>query len=306
MATALITGTSTGIGYATALELARAGHTVVATLRNPERSPELRNVAERESLPIIILAMDVTSDDSVANAFAEAERRCGPIEVLVNNAGIATVGAIEDLSIDQFRESMETNFFGALRCIKAVLPGMRERRGGCIINVTSVAGRIASAAQAAYCSTKFALEAVSEVLAQEGGVFGIRVAVVEPGVIATPIFGKGEGELAPSLYPGARRLGAFFAASLSMIQIPPSVVGQKIREIVDSGTTVLRHPIGPDAAPLLARRQSMTDEQWIASGSIPDDDVWAAGIQQALGIDMRQYLGKPLRGIVTGSATEKV
>jgi NAD(P)-dependent dehydrogenase (short-subunit alcohol dehydrogenase family) len=305
MATALITGSSTGIGLATALELARAGHTVVATMRSPERSPEPRTVAQRESLPITILPMDVTSDDSVSKAFAEAERLCGPIEVLVNNAGIGQSGAIEDLSMAQFRDAMETNFLGAVRCTKAVLPAMRQRRSGCIINVTSVAGRVASPSQAAYCSTKFALEAFSEVLAQEAGVFGIRVAIVEPGVIATPIFDKSH-ELVESAYPGARRLNAFFVASLSMIQVPPSVVGEKIRYIIDSGTTVLRHPTGPDAVPLIARRQSMTDEQWIASGSIPDDEVWAAGIQQSIGIDMRQYLGKTARGIVTSSTAEKV
>jgi len=234
MSTALVTGSSTGIGYATALELARGGHTVVATMRNPAGAPELKQQADRQSLPITVVAMDVNSDESVAAGFAEAERTCGPLDVLVNNAGVGRGGAIEDVSIAQFRDTMETNFFGALRCIKTVMPGMRQRRSGCIVNITSVAGRLASAAQGSYCSSKFALEALSEVLAQEARLFGIRVAIVEPGVIATPIFDKGQA-LADSPYPGQRRLFALFVASLSAVQVPPSVVGQKIREIVDQG-----------------------------------------------------------------------
>jgi len=305
MSTALVTGSSTGIGYATALELARGGHTVIATMRNPARAPDLKVQAGRESLPITIVAMDVNSDESVAAGFAEAERTCGPLDVLVNNAGVGRGGAIEDVPISGFRETMETNFFGALRCIKTVLPGMRQRRRGCIVNVTSVAGRLASPAQGSYCSSKFALEALSEVLAQEAGLFGIRVAIVEPGVIATPIFDKGQA-LADSPYPGERRLYALFVASLSAVQVPPSVVGLKIREIVDSGTTVLRHPAGPDAIPLLKRRQSMTDEEWIAANSIGDDETWAAGIQQSLGMDLRPYLGRTPRGIVASGRSEVV
>jgi NAD(P)-dependent dehydrogenase (short-subunit alcohol dehydrogenase family) len=305
MSAALVTGSSTGIGYATALELARGGHTVVATMRNPARAPELKRQADRESLPITVVAMDVNSDESVAAGFAEAERACGPLDVLVNNAGVGRGGAIEDVSIAQFRDTMETNFFGALRCIKTAMPGMRQRRSGCIVNITSVAGRLASAAQGSYCSSKFALEALSEVLAQEARLFGIRVAIVEPGVIATPIFDKGQA-LADSPYPGQRRLFALFVASLSAVQVPPSVVGQKIREIVDSGTTVLRHPAGPDALPLLQRRQSMTDEEWIAANSIGDDETWAAGIQQSLGINVRPYLGRTPGGLVAPGRSEAV
>ena len=117
-------------------------------------------------------------------------RRAGRIDVLVNNAGVAVHGSVEELPLSEFRRVMETNFFGALRCIQAVVPGMRERRHGCIVNVTSVAGRFSAAPQAPYSSSKWALEAASEALAQEVKPFGVRVAIVEPGVIATPIFGK--------------------------------------------------------------------------------------------------------------------
>ena len=202
MATTFITGTSTGIGYAAAVQVARAGHEVVATMRSPDRAPRLAELASNERLPITVLPLDVDSDESVAAAFEEAVRVKGPIDVLVNNAGVGQSYSIEDAPLDDFRQTMETNFFGALRCIKAVLPSMRKRRQGCIINVTSVAGRIATSPQAAYTASKFALEAVSEVLAQEVRPFNVRVAVVEPGVIATPIFNKLHAPLETS-YPGS-------------------------------------------------------------------------------------------------------
>ena len=299
MATTLITGSSTGIGYETALELARGGHQVVATMRNPNRAPQLDEVAASEKLPITVLPMDVDNDESVAEAFQEAERRYGPIDVLVNNAGVGPAYAVEDGSLDDFRQTMETNFFGALRCIKTALPGMRERRRGCIINVSSVAGRISMTPHAAYTSSKFALEALSEVLAQEVKPFGIRVAVVEPGVIATPIFNK-LNELPDTQYPGMRRLCALLAASLTAGQVPPSLVAQKIREIVEGDTGKLRHLVGPDAEPFLQWRQGMTDEEWIELAAVEDDEVWALRIEQDFGLDVRPYLGQTPRGIVTG------
>jgi NAD(P)-dependent dehydrogenase (short-subunit alcohol dehydrogenase family) len=297
MSNVFVTGSSTGIGQATALALARAGHHVIASMRRPEAGSDLADIARQEKLALTIAALDVTSDASVSDAFTAAERQYGAIDVLVNNAGIGQTGAIEDVSLDDFRRVMETNYFGALRCIKAVVPGMRERRRGCIINITSVAGRLAGTPQAPYASSKFALEALSEVLAQEMRLFGVRVAIVEPGVIATPIFEKAP-ELKPSLYPGTRRLRALFAASLTAVQVPPDVVATKIREIVESDTLVLRHPVGPDAMPMIARRQAMTDEDWIASNAVTDDEAWAQGIQQSFGFDIRPFIGRSLRGIV--------
>ena len=298
MATTLITGTSTGIGHAAAVELARAGHEVVATMRDPDRSPQLRELAASEDLPITVLVLDVDSDTAVAEAFSEAEQMKGPIEVLVNNAGIGQPYAVEDAPLDEFRQTMETNFFGALRCVKAVLPSMRERRQGCIINVTSIAGRIALNAHGPYCASKFALEGVSESLAQEVKPFGIRVAIVEPGVIATPIFNKIH-DYAETPYPGARRLNALFAASLSAAQVPPELVGEKIREIVESnGPLALRHPVGPDAEPFLQWRAAMSDEEWLAYGGVEDDEVWAARTEEDFGLNVRSYLGRTPAGIV--------
>ncbi len=279
MAIAVVTGTSTGIGLATAVTLARAGHMVYATMRNPGTGgDEIRTIAEREHLPLHILALDVDSGESVRASFGDILTQAGRIDVLVNNAGIGGNGAVEETPVAVFRAAMETNFFGALRSIQAVVPGMRERRSGCIVNVTSVAGRFASAPQAPYASSKFALEALSECLAQEMKAFNVRVAIVEPGVIATPIFGKMQPPPAESKYPHTRRITELFRASLEN-PVSPYVVGEKIREIVDSGTWKLRHPVGPDAEGLLARRASMSDEQWVEWGAISDEE-WVDSVRK--------------------------
>jgi NAD(P)-dependent dehydrogenase (short-subunit alcohol dehydrogenase family) len=285
VAIALVTGTSTGIGLATAVTLARGGHSVFATMRNPASGGgEIRAIAEAEKLPVTVLPMDVDDDASVRAGVAEALSQGGRIDVLVNNAGISVHGSVEELALSEFRRTMETNFFGALRCIQAVVPGMRERRHGCIINVTSVAGRIAVAPQASYAASKWALEAASEALAQEVKAFGVRVAIVEPGVIATPIIGK----LAPvpknSPYPQARRVEALFAASLKNA-VSPYVVGDAIRRIVESDSWQLRYPVGPDAAPFLAWRASMKDEDWVNSGAATDEE-WMAMVKRDFGFDV--------------------
>jgi NAD(P)-dependent dehydrogenase (short-subunit alcohol dehydrogenase family) len=254
-------------------------------MRNPETGgEELRTIAEREHLPLRIAALDVDSDESVRKTFAKILAEAGRIDVLVNNAGISESGAIEETPISSFRAIMETNYFGALRCIQAVVPGMRERRSGCIVNVTSVAGRLSVAPQAAYSSSKFALEAASESLAQEMKALGVRVAIVEPGVIATPMFGKLQPPPADSKYPHRRRIVELFRASLEN-PVSPYVVGEKIREIVESSTWKLRHPVGPDAEGLLAWRASMSDEQWVEWGAISDDQ-WVEDVRQNFHLDV--------------------
>jgi len=185
MAVIFITGSSTGIGLATAVAFGRAGHDVFATMRNPDRAPELASIAAKERLPIEVLPMDVDNDASVGKAVAGVLAESGRIDVLVNNAGIAVTGPVEELPLAEFRRVMETNYFGSLRCVQAVVRGMRERRSGHIINVSSIQGRISIPSYAAYAASKCALEAASEALAQETKSFGIKVSIVEPGMIAT-------------------------------------------------------------------------------------------------------------------------
>jgi len=285
MASILITGTSTGIGLATALALGRAGHKVYATMRNPSRAPELGATAAKEKLPIKISVMDVDSDNSVKTEIANILKDAGHIDVLVNNAGVERSGSIEELPLADFRAVMETNYFGALRCIQALLPGMRQRRSGCIVNVTSVAGKIANSPLAPYTASKFALEALSEALAQEMKAFGVRVAIVEPGIIETPMSKRIQEPLNGSPYSQQARFAHLFAASLKH-PVPPSLVAEKIREIVESGTWQLRHPVGPDSIPLLEWRKSMTDEQWIDFHAA-DDDTWYKNMESSMGMAIR-------------------
>jgi NAD(P)-dependent dehydrogenase (short-subunit alcohol dehydrogenase family) len=283
MSKVLVTGTSSGIGFQTAIVLGRAGHRVYATMRNLERSVALRELVERERLPITIARMDVDSDDSVNEATSVIRAQAGHIDALVNNAGIERAGSIEGLAFDDFKATMETNYFGALRTIRAWLPDMRQRQGGCIINVTSVAGRIACSPLAPYCASKFALEALSEALAQEVRPYNVRVAVVQPGIIDTAMSRRIEHVVADALYPQIRRFGHMFEASLEK-PTPPTIVAEKIREIIEGDTQTLRHPVGPDAEGFLAWRASLSDQEWVEWGALPDE-AWYDRVRSDFGLD---------------------
>ena len=283
MSKVLITGTSSGIGFETAIVLSRAGHSVFASMRNLERGAALREIVEKEQLPISIFEMDVDSDESVDAATSAIGAQTGCIDVLVNNAGIERTGSIEGLALDDFKATMETNYFGALRSIRAWLPDMLKRQSGCIINVTSVAGRIACSPLAPYTASKFALEALSEALAQEVKPFNIRVAIVQPGIIDTAMSRRVEGARTDAAYPQVRRFGHMFEASLEK-PTPPTIVAEKIREIIESGTQKLRHPVGPDAEGFLGWRASLTDEEWIEWGALPDE-AWYERVGKDFGLD---------------------
>jgi NAD(P)-dependent dehydrogenase (short-subunit alcohol dehydrogenase family) len=291
MSIILITGSSTGIGFAAAETLARNGHTVYATMRNPQRSPQLQQLANEENLPIIVLPMDVTIEASVHDTFAFVLSKEGHIDVLVNNAGIASWGAVEELSLEFFRADMETNYFGAIRCIKAVLPSMRQRKAGSIINVTSVAGKLYSNFHSTYCASKAALEAFSESLAQEVIPFDIRIALVEPEVIETPIFKKSNEIPVDTSYPNIKRFFAFFAASIEN-HIPPSAVADVINDIVSGKSKKMRNPAGPTAEAMLTFRASIPDEDWVNNGAI-DEATWAANMEQ-IGLDVKKHM--PAKG----------
>ena len=281
----VITGAGRGIGLATALELARAGHHVVATMRNPAGSLKLGELAAKEKLPIRIETMDVDSDDSVKQAFGRILAQ-GQVDVLVNNAGIERTGAIEETPLIDFRTCMETNYFGTLRCIHAVIRPMRERGNGAIINVTSVAGKISLSPMASYTASKFALEALSEALAQELRAFGVRVAIVEPGIIDTRMARNIEGMGNSKVYPQVRRCAALFKAMIAAGEREPAVVAQKVREIIESGTSQLRHPVGPGAEPFLAWRAAMNDENWV-HWNAQSDSEWLKAVKADFGLDLR-------------------
>jgi NAD(P)-dependent dehydrogenase (short-subunit alcohol dehydrogenase family) len=265
--------------------LARAGHSVIATMRDPAGNPELGLISMSESLPIRIEAMDVDLDASVENCFSRIHSSM-LVDVLVNNAGVERMGAVEETSLADFRTCMETNYFGAIRCIQAVAHRMRQRGQGTIINVSSVAGKISAAPMAPYAASKFALEAASEALAQEMKPFGVRVAIVEPGIVDTRMARNIEALPGSAVYPQAKRIAAMFAASLAAGAAIPEIVGQKIREIIESGTWQLRHAASPDAGPFLAWRASMNDEQWTDWGAL-DDANWVAVVKRDFGVDVK-------------------
>jgi len=285
MRSVIITGANKGIGYDTALAFARAGHKVFATMRNPETATALKQKIKEESLNIIIATMDVDSDESVKKCIDAILKENGSVDVLVNNAGIERHGSIEEISMSDFKAVMETNYFGVIRCIKAVLPQMRNDRNGCIINIASVAGKIASTPLGPYTASKHALEAISEALAQEVKPFNIRVAIVEPGIIDTQM-ARSISHGGDSLYPQANRFGGLFVASLKT-PTNATLVADKILEIADSGTWQLRHPVGPDAAPFLHWRASMTDEQWVDWNAATDEE-WYNAVETSFGLNARQ------------------
>jgi NAD(P)-dependent dehydrogenase (short-subunit alcohol dehydrogenase family) len=257
----LITGSNRGIGMETALAFGRAGHKVFATVRNLEKASDLKQLIKEESLAITIHKMDVDSDESITQCIDAIVKEHGPIDVLVNNAGIERHGSVEELPMAEFKAVMETNYFGAVRCIKAVLPTMRQNKNGVIINVSSMAGKIALSPLGPYSASKFSLEAMTEALAQELKPFNIRVSLIEPGVINTKMaFDITRSD--PSLYPQSRRIGLFWNESLKS-PVAPSLVANRILEIAESTSPKLRYPVGPDAEPFWQWRTSMTDEQWV-------------------------------------------
>jgi NAD(P)-dependent dehydrogenase (short-subunit alcohol dehydrogenase family) len=211
MKSVIITGANRGIGYETALAFGRAGYKVFAAMRNLENATALKQKAKEESLAIEIVTMDVDSDESVRKCIDAILKKNGNVDVLVNNAGIERHSSIEELDMAEFKAVMETNYFGVVRCIKAVLPQMRKDRNGCIINITSVAGKIACTPLGAYTASKYALEAVSEVLAQEVKPFNIRVAIVEPGIINTQM-ARDISHGGDSIYPQVNRFGGLFVS----------------------------------------------------------------------------------------------
>ena len=264
-AVTLITGCSTGIGRATALHMAREGYDVIATMRNPDKSGDsLAAEAKAAGAELHVMPLDVTDRKSVDACTSEVLRAKGRIDVLVNNAGIGSLSVVEKTSEALARDTFETNFFGALWMMQAVLPGMRERRSGTIVNVTSVAGRFNVAGQSMYCASKFALESLSECLAIEVREFGIRIVIIEPGAFKTEIVARGALTQVDDDSPYAtteRRLANRYKGAAANGG-DPTILAVALERAVSADTTTLRHAVGIGAE-MITARASLSDEQWI-------------------------------------------
>jgi NAD(P)-dependent dehydrogenase (short-subunit alcohol dehydrogenase family) len=282
----LVTGTSTGIGLATALHFARKGYQVYAGVRSLATATELTGAIARDALPIRPVVLDVDDDGSVTRGVGEVLAAAGRVDVLVNNAGIGGGGPVEEVPVAWVKTLFETNYFGAIRMVQAVLPGMRSRRHGAIVNVSSVFGRMALPGHGHYAAAKHALEAISEALAQEVLEFGIRVAVIEPGVVATPIFAKARRFNDPgSPYAVHLRRLMLVYRKLMPLASPPSAVAEVIAEAVTTATPRLRWVVGEDGRRLVEGRRRLGDEEYVAAARPMPDEAYLTLTRERYNLD---------------------
>jgi NAD(P)-dependent dehydrogenase (short-subunit alcohol dehydrogenase family) len=268
---AVITGSSSGIGFETALLLARSGFHTYATMRNLEKSKNITEIANTEKLPLQVVQLDVNDDISVKNAIdkivAAAENK--RIDVLVNNAGYGLFGPLEDISIEEIKAQFETNFFGVIRVTQQVLPVMRKQNSGgsTIVNVSSVGGRIGIPVLSAYQSTKFALEGLSESMSYELEPFGIRVVIIEPGFIRTNIINssttaeKALDSKSP-YFSLTQKVKNHFKSMMENASSPPEEVAKVILQAITSENPQLRYTVGNDAATIIQARMNMSDNEF--------------------------------------------
>jgi NAD(P)-dependent dehydrogenase (short-subunit alcohol dehydrogenase family) len=272
---ALVTGSSSGIGFETALLLARSGFQTYATMRNLEKSKNITEIANTEKLLLQVVQLDVNDDISVKNAInkiaAAAAAENKRINVLVNNAGYGLFGSLEDTSIEEIKAQFETNFFGVIRVTQQVLPIMRKQNsGGTIVNVSSVGGRIGVPVLSAYQSTKFALEGLSESMSYELEPFGIRVVIIEPGFIRTNIVNSSTSAkkaLDPKspYFPLMQKVKNHFKSMMdnaSSSSSPPEEVAKVILQVITSENPQLRYTVGNDAATIIQARMNMPDKEF--------------------------------------------
>jgi NAD(P)-dependent dehydrogenase (short-subunit alcohol dehydrogenase family) len=263
---AVVTGTSTGIGYETSLMLARNGFLTYATMRNLNKSENIKLIATKEKLPIHIKQLDVTDDASVKDTVQTILSEIGRIDVLVNNAGYVLSGAFEDLTMDEIKAQYETNVFGLIRTTQAVLPTMRNQKSGIIVNISSAAGRFGYPSGSAYVSTKFAVEGLSESMSYELEPFGIKVVVVEPGVIRTNIFNsvvvakKSQDPNSP--YSQIMQKMATGFENMLKNASSPELVAKVVLNAVTNEDPNLRYLAGKDVETWLDSKRNMSDEEF--------------------------------------------
>ena len=259
---AVITGTSSGIGFETALALAREGYHTYATMRDITKSDKIKEIEKKESLKIDVLELDVDNEDSAKTAIQQILDQKQRIDVLVNNAGWGLWGCVEDVSVDEFRAQFETNFFSIIRLIQEVGPTMRKQGSGTIVNVSSVAGRIGFPASPAYISSKFALEGLSESLRLEMAPFGVNVVIIEPGVIKTNFLNPMKMAKRSESDTVYRDITVKVTSGVKMMAemgTHPKEVADTIVKAIRNEKPLPRYIVGNDASMFLEARKNKTD-----------------------------------------------
>lgn len=290
---AVVTGSSSGIGLETSLLLAKNGFYTYATMRDTFKSDNIEKIANKENLPLEVLSMDIDNDISVRNAIHKILDEKKKIDILVNNAGYGLFGALEDIAIEEIKKQFETNLFGAIRTIKEVLPSMREQKNGIIVNVTSIAGIVGIPAECIYVSTKFALEGLSESISYELQPYGIKVILIEPGVINTNFVSnikfsnktddksqqtlrkQEKSEINYSSNSIKKKNSSYYSNTIdtflshyypAMKNAPPpkevaTVILEAIKNISNSSECFFRYTIGDDSKTFAQAKKNMSDSQ---------------------------------------------
>ena len=259
---AIVTGSSSGIGFETALALAKEGYFTYATMRDTTKSDKIKEIAQKENLKINVLELDVDDEKSVKSAIAQILDQKQRIDVLVNNAGWGLWGCVEDVSVDEFKEQFETNFFSIIRLIQEVAPAMRKQGSGTIVNVSSVVGRIGFPASPAYISSKFALEGLSESLRFEFAPFGVDVIIIEPGVIKTNFMKNMKMAKKSELDTVYKDITTKVVSGVKMMVemgTPPKEVANTIVKAIKDKKPLPRYVVGNDALMFLEAKKSKTD-----------------------------------------------
>jgi short-subunit dehydrogenase len=268
---ALVTGSSSGIGYETSLLLARNQFATYASMRNLKKGDELLKIGTNERIPLKVIQLDVDDDKSVSNAVDTIVKENGRIDILVNNAGFDLFGSLEELTIDEIKGQFETNFFGVIRATKAVIPTMRKQGNGTIVNISSLGGRIGLVPfLTAYHSSKFAVEGFTESLRQELAQFNIDVILIEPGAIRSNFIdnSKNAKNYNPENSPYASTIQKVFEGFQSIMadSSHPRDVAEMILKVVNTSSPNVRYPVGKDAESVLKVRTELSDkelEKWV-------------------------------------------
>jgi len=261
---ALVTGSSTGIGFETSLALARTGFYTYATMRNLEDSNKITEIANKEGLPLEVLRLDVTDDNSIKDTINHIYDKNKRIDVLINNAGYALAGPLEETSTEEIMKQFETNFFGAIKTMQSVIPIMRNQMSGKIVNVTSIGGLIAFPLDSIYHGTKFALEGVSQSIRYELGSFNIKIILIEPGAVGSRFWNniKMANKSDDAHSPYRKTIDTISETFSRMAEnvIPPSEVAKVITEAVTTDNPELRYVIGKDANFILEKSKNLSNK----------------------------------------------